>query len=291
MTSKTSPKTSPNTSRPTRSPSNKSAKKERFGRYQGYFPTFSPEHGAYIVLAVSFLTGAAAAQQWTWITTLSLICAFCGFQAAHPLVLQVNPRRSWKPRFLLWTGIYGGIASAIATWLFWHDPENKSLLIIYGLALTATVIDGVLVWQRQQKSILNELITFAAVCLSAPLAYTATVGMLPVSAIGLWILNSLFFSSAIFTVKLRKVRTASVVPGLVFHALAIGAVVLLWQLHWLSPITAAAFGVAIVKFGLILWQKDWYCHTKIQHVAMLEPGAGLLFLSVAALSLLPPTLP
>ncbi|MEO0644544.1 MAG: YwiC-like family protein [Cyanobacteria bacterium J06650_10] len=284
-------KTSRNTSRSVRLPSSKSDKKERFSKYQGYFPTFSPEHGAYIVLAVSFLTGAAAAQQWTWITTLSLICAFCGFQAEHPLVLQIKQRRSWKPRFLLWTGIYGGIAIAIAAWLFWHDPENGSLLIIYGLALIATVIDGVLVWQRQQKSILNELITFAAVCLSAPLAYAATVGMLPLSAVGLWILNSLFFSSAIFTVKLRKVRTASVVSGLIFHALAIGAVVLLWQVHWLSPSTAAAFGVAIVKFGLILWQKDWYCHTKIQHVAVLETSAGLLFLLVAALSLLPPTLP
>ena len=181
-------KTSLNTSRSVRSPSSKSDKKEKFSKYQGYFPTFSPEHGAYIVLAVSFLTGAAAAQQWTWITTLSLICAFCGFQAEHPLVLQIKQRRSWKPRFLLWTGIYGGIAIAIAAWLFWHDPENGSLLIIYGLALIATVIDSVLVWQRQQKSILNELITFAAVCLSAPLAYAATVGMLPLSVVGLWIL-------------------------------------------------------------------------------------------------------
>ncbi|MEO1623386.1 MAG: YwiC-like family protein, partial [Cyanobacteria bacterium J06632_3] len=65
-----------------------------------YSPTVSPEHGAYVVLIVSFLTGAAAAQQWTWATTLALLCAFCGFQAEHPLVLQIKQRRSWKPRFL-----------------------------------------------------------------------------------------------------------------------------------------------------------------------------------------------
>ncbi len=253
-------------------------------------PTVSPEHGAYVVLMVSFLTGATAAQQWTWATTLALLCAFCGFQAEHPLMLQIKQRRSWKPRFLLWAGIYGGLAIAIASWLFWRNQENWPLLMIYGTALAATVIDGALVWQRQQKSILNELVTFAAVCLSAPLAYVVITGMLTWPIVGLWILNTLFFSSAIFTVKLRKVRTASIAPGLIFHALATCMVVLLWYIHWLLPVTAAAFGVAVLKFGLIMWQKDWYINTKIQYGALLETSASLLFLAIAALSLLPPYL-
>lgn len=162
--------------------------------------------------------------------------------------------------------------------------------MIYGAALAATLVDGALVWQRQQKSILNELVTFAAVCLSAPLAYVATTGMLTWPVVGLWILNTLFFSSAIFTVKLRKLRTVSVVPGLIFHALATCMAVLLWYIHWLLPVTAAAFGVAVLKLGLIMWQKDWYSHTKIQYVALLETSASLLFLAIAALSLLPPYL-
>lgn len=102
---------------------------------QWFSPTVSPEHGAYVVLIVSFLTGAAAAQQWTWATTLALLCAFCGFQAEHPLMVQIKQRRSWKPRFLLWSGIYGGLAIAIASWLFWRNQENWPLLMIYGTAL------------------------------------------------------------------------------------------------------------------------------------------------------------
>ncbi|WP_235006825.1 YwiC-like family protein [Calothrix rhizosoleniae] len=31
---------------------------------QWYRPTVSPEHGVYVMLIVSFLTGAATAQQW-----------------------------------------------------------------------------------------------------------------------------------------------------------------------------------------------------------------------------------
>lgn len=67
-----------------------------------YRPTISHEHGVYVMLLVAFLTGAAAAQNWTISTTLALICAFCGFQAEHPLVLQIKQRKSWKPRF--WFG-------------------------------------------------------------------------------------------------------------------------------------------------------------------------------------------
>ena len=255
-----------------------------------YHPTVSPEHGVYVMLAVAFLTGAAAAQHWTWATSLALIAAYVGFQAEHPLSQQIKQRRSWKPRFLVWAGVYGGVAIAIALWLLWHSPQFWPLGAIYGPIGIATVINGLSVWQRQQKSVWNELITFAAVCGAAPFAYVVTTGTLSTGAIALWLLNALFFSSAIFTVKLRKVRTASVWGGWVFHTIATGLVVLLWQIHWLAPITAAAFGVAIFKFGLILWQKDWYCSTKIQFVALLETGASILFLIMTALSLLPPHL-
>lgn len=259
-------------------------------KQQWYRPTVSPEHGIYVMLGVAFLTGVTAAQQWTWATTLALICAYCGFQAEHPLTLQIKQRRSWKPRFLVWAGIYGGIAGAIAIWLFWHRQNNWSLPGIYGAVLTAAIVDGVSVRWRQQKSVFNELVAFSAVCLVAPLVYVATVGTLSTSVIALWLLNTLFFSSAIFTVKLRKIREASIVSGLIFHTVATGIVVALWQLHWLAPITAAVIGVANLKFGLILWQKDWYCNTKIQHVAMLETSASLIFLAAVTLSLLPPYL-
>ncbi|MEM9087442.1 MAG: YwiC-like family protein [Cyanobacteria bacterium P01_F01_bin.53] len=256
-------------------------------RKRWYQPTVSPEHGVYVMLIVSFLTGAAAAQHWTWMTTLALVCAYCGFQAEHPLVLQIKQRHSWKPRFLLWTAIYGGIAGAIALWLLWQVAAKGALAMICGAVLGALLVDGLSVWQRQQKSILNELVTFGGVCLSAPLAYLATTGTLSATAIALWLLNTVFFSGAIFTVKLRKVRTASILSGVIFHMIAVALILTLWQIHWLTLLTASALGVAVLKFGLILWQKDWYCSTKIQQVALLETGTSLLFLAIAALSLLP----
>lgn len=249
-----------------------------------YRPTLSPEHGIYVVLLVSFLTGAAAGVNWTLATTLALVCAFCGFQAEHPLVLQIKQRRSLKPRFLVWGGLYSGVSLAIAFYLYLTAPV---LLWIYVGASAAFLVDVLSVLHREQKSVFNELITFAAVCLSAPFAYAATTGTISTLVIGLWTLNTLFFSSAIFTVKLRKPKTSSLIPGLVYHALATLIIVGLYWFGVLPLFTAMAFAVVLLKFGLIVWQQEWYRTTQIQLVAMLETLSAFCFLTLVSLSILP----
>ncbi len=249
-----------------------------------YIPTFSPEHGVYVVLLVSFLTGVAFAGQWNWKTTLALICAFAGFQAEHPLTLQIKQRRSWKPRFLVWGGLYAGIALGVAGYLFWQMP----MLVWLSLGAIATfLIDSVAVFYRRQRSIWNELVTFAAVCLSAPLAAIATTGTVSIALLGLWLLNTLFFSSAVFTVKLRKHKTVSLFPSLVYHATATLIVLGLWYLGWLPRLTAIAFVIALLKFGLIVWQLEWYKTTEIRNIAILETMSAILFLIPIAIILLP----
>ncbi len=249
-----------------------------------YRPTFSPEHGVYIVLFLSFLTGAAAAQNWTLTTTLALISAFCGFQAEHPLILQIKQRKNLKPRFLVWGGLYSSAALAIALLLADASPI---LLWIYAGAILAFCVDAIAAFHREQKSVINELITFAAVCLSAPFAYAATTGTLSSTAIGLWILNTLFFASAIFTVKLRKTKTHSPIPGLLYHAIAILIIGVLWYIGWLSLITASAFAIALFKFSFIMLRREWYCTTQIHHVATVETVSAILFGIIATLSVLP----
>lgn len=258
-----------------------------------YRPTISPEHGVYVVLLVSFLTGAATAQHWTWATTLALICAFCGFQAEHPLVVQIRQRKSLKPRFLLWGAIYGSTAAAIALYLYWRTGEIFSpLLWIYGGAIVSLIADSISVLYREQKSIFNELITFAAVCLAAPFAYIVTTGDISGIAIGLWLMNTLFFSSSIFTVKLRKIKKdellgASIQRLIIYHLFATGIVIGLYDFGLLSLFTALTFGIVLGKVGCILWQRQWYCTTKIHHVAMIETLSALLFCITAAISVLP----
>ena len=56
-------------------------------------PTFSPEHGVLLVLFGSFVTGAALAQQWTYTTTVALVCALFALQIEHPFVVQIKLRK------------------------------------------------------------------------------------------------------------------------------------------------------------------------------------------------------
>lgn len=257
-----------------------------------YRPLVSPEHGVYVMLLVAFTTGAAAAQTWTWHTTLALLCAFAAFQAEHPWVLQIKQRRSFKPRFWFWGSLYSLVAGSIALYLVWQQGFWPSpLWLVYLGAITAFGGDAIAVFRRGQKSVANELLTFAAVCLSAPFAYIVATGALVPAVGGLWALNTLFFSSAIFTVKLRKSKTHSAGPGGVFHAIATLIIFALTYFGLLNPFTAAAFGVALIKFGIILWRRDWYCTAPIQRVALLETTMALLFLAMTTLSLLPAHLP
>ncbi|MCU0565013.1 MAG: YwiC-like family protein [Oculatellaceae cyanobacterium Prado106] len=253
-----------------------------------YRPILSPEHGVYVMLFVSFLTGAAAAQQWTIATTLALIAAFAGFQAEHPLVLQIKQRRSWKPRFLVWGGVYSAIALTLSAYLALQTPV---LLWVYLGAIATFAIDAIAVYYRKQKSISNELLTFAGVCLAAPFAYVVTTGTFTVSILGLWLLNTLFFSSAIFTVKLRKPKTSSLTPALVYHAIAPLLTAILWYLGWLNTPTSLAIGIILVKFAFILIWQDWYRTTRIQKIAVLETTSALLFLGIVGIALLPALLP
>lgn len=68
------------------------------------------------------------------------------------------------------------------------------------------------------------------------------------------------------------------------------ATAIIFALYWLnllSLVTALAFGVALVKFGIIAINQEWYCSLKIQFVAMLETSTALTFLIIVALTILP----
>ncbi|MCM1983254.1 YwiC-like family protein [Lyngbya confervoides] len=258
-----------------------------------YRPVISPDHGVYVVLSVSFLIGAAAAQAWTGATTLALACAFLGFQAEHPLVLQIKQRKTWKPRFLAWGGIYGGLAGLSALGLYgWQGWGWSPLLGIYGAAAIALLCDALAVLRRGQRSMMNEVITFAAVCLSAPLAYVATTGTLTPMVGGLWVLCSLYFSSTIFTLKLRK-PPKGVSPeaclqwAIAYHAIAALAIAVLWKAGLLPTASALAFALALLKFVGIGWQRPRFCQAPIGAVAALETTTALIFSVITMVSLLP----
>ncbi|KPQ33924.1 MAG: YwiC-like protein [Phormidesmis priestleyi Ana] len=253
-----------------------------------YQPTFSPEHGVLLVLLGAVLTGASLAQAWTSDTSWACLAAFLALQAEHPLVVQIKQRRRWRPRYLFWAGLYGLLTSAITLWLCVRHPV---LLWIGGGGIVALAVDIWAVLQHKQKAIANEIVMFSALCLSTLFVYGATADTITVQAIGLWILNSLFFSGAVFSVKLRKVKTSSLKAAFVYHAGAIALVVLLYQLGWLSLFTALASAIALLKLAIITQWQHWYRSCRFEYIARFETYFALSYTVLVALTLLPPKLP
>lgn len=251
-------------------------------------PTFSPEHGVLLVLGGSFLTGAALAQQWTTTTTIALIAAFFALQVEHPYVVQIKLRKNLKPRYLIWGGIYGAIALSLAVWLW---LQASTLIWIYVLAIVSLVADGLAVIQGKHKSRVNEIIGFAGICLAAPLAYGATTGSLSLEAIALWILNTLFFSSAVYTIKLRRKKTAAFTPGIIYHGVATIIIATLYYFNYLSLVTALTFAIALLKFITVLGFKNWYRRAKFHSVAIFETRFALVYIAIVSIGLLPAHLP
>jgi len=253
-----------------------------------YQPTFSPEHGVLLVLLGAVLTGASLAQHWIGDTSWACLAAFLALQAEHPVVVQIKRRRKWRPRYVVWASVYGGFAGAIALHLCLHHPV---LFWIVGAGIIALGIDLLSVFQRNQKAIVNEIAMFSSICLSTLFVYGATTGEITFQAVGLWILNSLFFSGAVFSVKLRKAKTSSLTGGFVFHGVAIALITILCTIGWLSLLTALVFAVSLLKLIVITGWQQWYRTCRFEHVARFETYFALIYTALAALTVLPATLP
>lgn len=253
-----------------------------------YRPTFSPEHGVLLVLLGAVLTGASVAQTWTGETSLACLSAFLGLQAEHPVIVQVKQRRQWRIRYCVWAGIYGASSLAIALWLAYRHPV---LWWIIGAGIVALAIDILAVFQRNQKAVVNEIVMFSAICLSTLFVCGATTGTITVESVGMWILNSLFFSSAVFSVKLRKKKTSSLKAGFIYHSVAIALVTLLYLTSFISIFTALVFSIAVLKLAIITCWQTWYRTCRFEHIARFETYFALSYTCLAALTVLPPTLP
>lgn len=251
-------------------------------------PTFCPEQGVLLILFGSVLTGSALAQQWTYSTTLALICAFFALQAEHPYVVQIKLRKNWQPRCLLWGGIYGAIALSLALFLWF---ESSVLVWLYILALIGLIADAIAIVKHKHKSIVNEIISFAAICLATPMAYGATTGSLSLEAMAIWILNTLFFSSAIYTIKLRRKKTPGFKLGVIYHGIATLMVITLYTLNLLSLVTALSFAVALIKFASVFAFQQWYRKARFHSIAIFETRFALLYIAIVCVSVLPAHLP
>ncbi|MEO0868759.1 MAG: hypothetical protein AAFY17_09990, partial [Cyanobacteria bacterium J06642_11] len=152
-------------------------------------------------------------------------------------------------------------------------------------------INVIAVLQRRQKAIDTEIVMYAAICMATLFVYGTNTDTITVQAIGLWLLNTCFFASAIFTIKLRKVKTSALTGSLVFHSSAIALAATLYFTGWLSLWTTLTLTVVLVKLAAVIVFRDWYCTCHFGHIARFETYFALTYTALACLTVLPEYLP
>jgi hypothetical protein len=229
------------------------------------------EHGSWAMFAVPLIVGFAVAAQWQWRSILLIAAALGLFLVRYPINTLIKTRkrpqsdRAWLIR---WAVVYGSITAICGGWLividrlYWLMP-----LGVMGAALL--VYHWWLVEQRKEMSARGELAGIFGLALGAPLAYYVSTGLIDGTAVGLWIVNALYFGGTVFYIKL-KVRQQPKEPApdrvserlvkakacLTYQSVVLTLLILLVALERLPALALLAFVPMTLKvmLGATRWQ-------------------------------------
>jgi YwiC-like protein len=156
------------------------------------------EHGAWAMWIVPMLS-AALVTRFSFVFVVLFVCFTLLYIVHHPVVAMIKRKsiEGWKEvAALAIPGILLGSALVIFGGLPWLLVFGAVEAVVFSVSIKSFV-------SRDQRSFASELITVAALTLSAPAAYYTISGTLGVKAALLYALNFLFFASSVFYVKLK----------------------------------------------------------------------------------------
>jgi len=222
------------------------------------------EHGAWGILLVPLVTGAAAAAgsnaNWPGLT-LFVVAALALFWLRTPTesLVGTSPIRaqSAEERRMV-TGTIAGLASvaAVAVGMLLWGGRNAELLLIGGVSAAAFGAQAVVRKLGRNMRMPAQMIGSVGLTSTAAGAYYVMTGRLDASAVGLWIANWLFAANQIHYVQLRihAAKAASVAEkvrrGRMFLAGQAGMIVaalLAWHFGFIAA-------VGLIAFAPVLWR-------------------------------------
>lgn len=229
------------------------------------------EHGSWAMFSVPLIVGFVVAAQWQWRSILLIAAALGLFLVRFPIDTLIKTRKrptTDRARLIRWAAVYGSLAALCGGWLividrlYWLIP-----LGLLGAALLA--YHWWLVERRQEMTARGELAGIFGLALGAPLAYYASTGLIDGAALGLWIVNALYFGGTVFYIKL-KVRQQPKEPApdrvserlvkakacLTYQSVVLTLLILLVAFERLPALALLAFVPMTLKvlYGAARWQ-------------------------------------
>jgi hypothetical protein len=241
-------------------------------------PVWSRQHGAYITLVTSWLTGTLLSEHIYPIHFVILLMLLSGFNFTE--FLQDRFLRNSPPsqRKKLWTWIYSALAVLSAVCVMINVIEFKFILPFF---IGAGLLFLLLTKLRLHKNIFPEFLTFAVLSLGGLIAYnphnqTQIKVMFP-----LWMLMFLYFSSTIFLVKIRfsRVRISEVLAYLFISFVVLfyiwGNILIVWIVS----------GLIALRIIPVVFIYNRFKQLKITSIGIIETGFQILFLITILLTL------
>jgi 4-hydroxybenzoate polyprenyltransferase len=249
------------------------------------------EHGAWAMLYVPFVLGAAVAGRISWPLLLLLIATSALFISRESLLVWWRARTRGKEskdaaRLL---AVYLALAAVCGLPLiFFYHLVWLALLGAAGLALL--LFNGKQAAQLEERSIASEVLAICGLTLTAPAAYYAASGRWDETALWLWALSALYFASSVFYIKLRiyslnprkqedrrRVRRSCAF----YHSFLLVALIVLWLLGNLHLFALVAFAPVLTRTFWRLFKPA--TRVNLTRAGILEIVYSLVFLIFVAL--------
>jgi hypothetical protein len=236
-----------------------------------YKPVWSRQHGAYITLIISWLTGTLLSSSLYAIHFVILVMLLAGFNFTEFMQDRFLRNSPPPPRKKFWTWIYLILAVTSGICVLINVSGFKYLLPIIVLAGLLFLL---LTKLRLHKSIIIEFLTFAVLSISGLISFNPHDISSFKSLFPLWILMFLYFSSTIFLVKIRFER---VKPLLVIIYFIISSAILyfVWGnvlIIWLTMLLMLLRLLPVIAF------QGKYKGLKITRIGFIETGFQILFI-------------
>ncbi len=222
-------------------------------------PPIPKEHGAWALLYGPFAITLLAFGRADWRTPLFFLALTSLFLAHEPLSRLARPssgsvapaRQAYWRRWIVLEMMATLASGSLLVWCYglWELP------FIGLVAALPFLIHLGLVSRRQERQVAGELLgVLGLTAAGAPTTYYVMQESLDSTALLLWLVNFLYFSSAVFYVKMRvspfsrkedeRLRRRQC---LAFHLFLLAAVVALAAAGWIHPALLFAFAPILIR--------------------------------------------
>jgi hypothetical protein len=169
------------------------------------------EHGAWGILLVSLITGAAIGLSsatniipllWLLLVTLAAFCLRTPIENAMPKS-PFRPRTQAEWRWVSVAALVYVLAGVLAGFMLWFDGALRLIWMLAPFALALFALQAMIKRLGRAFRLPSEIIAVFGMTLAAAAGYIVASGKTGNPAIGLWLLNGLFAANQVLYVQFR----------------------------------------------------------------------------------------